>query len=501
MSAAGVLRCWLAVALWAGQGAVKGAVGSEPVRPPNIILVLADDLGYGDLGSYGHPRIRTPHLDALAEEGTRFMQFYVAHSVCSPSRAALLTGQYPSRWSIYAHFAWLSANAARGMPDWLDPAAPMFPRALQAAGYRTAMFGKWHLGGGSGRMFGGRAINSERAPPVVEYGFDETRVVVGNGPTWHGAEHRAEAHELYPYADDYFVTWSSRMIVDEGVDFMARHVRRHPGRPFLLNLWLHDPHVPLTPTAEMELPYAEVIDAGKRAYYAVVSHMDTQIGRLLRELDRLNLTENTLVIFTSDNGAAARSGSQATGKVGNGVVLATDTAGSNGLLRGWKWHLHEGGVRVPLIMRWPGRIPAGRVDTDSVLSACDLAPTLVALAGAEMPVGYSPDGEDVRSSWYGRDSSRQSQLFWQNPTAKRRGPALAMRERSWKLLMESDGTNAELYELSIDARESKNLARHHPQELARLSHKLRRWSEGLPAPLVRVRVDLTVESPVVETGD
>ena len=130
----------------------------------NIIFILADDLGYGDLQSYGHPRIKTPHLDRLAGQGTRFTQFYVSHSVCSPSRASLLTGQYPSRWNIYAHLAWLRSNAQRGMPDWLDAGAPSLPRVLQQAGYRTALFGKWHLGAAAGGISAARRSTAPRRP-------------------------------------------------------------------------------------------------------------------------------------------------------------------------------------------------------------------------------------------------------------------------------------------------------------------------------------------------
>src|SRR5688572_12611712 len=181
---------------------------------PNIVFIMADDLGYGDLGSYGHPRIKTPHLDQLAAEGTRYTQYYT-HAVCSPSRAALLTGQHPARWQIYAPIVWLSQNAKQNMPDWLDLRAPSLPRVLQQAGYHTALFGKWHLGGGSGRKFTGKDINSEDAPLPTVYGYDETRTYVGNGPGWRGTTPVAKPHEIYVVEDDEFVRWSSKLIADE----------------------------------------------------------------------------------------------------------------------------------------------------------------------------------------------------------------------------------------------------------------------------------------------
>ncbi|MSU64507.1 MAG: N-acetylgalactosamine-6-sulfatase [Opitutus sp.] len=470
----------ITAAAWA-LGAGAGATAAPSPRP-NIVVILADDLGYGDLGCYGHPRIKTPHLDRLAAEGTRFMQFYVPHSVCSPTRAAAVTGQYPSRWHTYAHFAWLSDNARRGMPDWLDVTAPSLPRALQQVDYRTALFGKWHLGGGSGRNFGGKAINSADAPPVTAYGFDEVRTVVGNGPTWLGLSPVEAPHDTYPYDDKAWGTESSRCIADSSIDFIERHVRDRAGRPFWLNVWLHNPHVPLLPTDEMRKPYADIGDRGTQAYYAVVTEMDRQIGRLLARLDELGLRENTLVLFTSDNGAPSREGSLDSGRA---INLAVDTAGNNGPLRGWKWHLHEGGIRVPFIVRWPGHVPAGRTDTASILNLCDFAPTFTRLAGASMPAGHRPDGVDMSDALFGRPFDRGQPMFWHNPTANRRGPQLAVREGPWKLLLEPDGTLVELYNLEQDIAESANVAGKNPGIVNRLSSLLRAWHRSLPPPLDR----------------
>jgi len=464
------------------------ASGETAPPQPNIIFILADDLGYGDLACYGHPRIKTPHLDQLAEEGTRFTQFYATHSVCSPSRSSVITGQYPSRWHVYAHFAWLSHNASRGMPDWLDSNAPSLPRALQQAGYRTALFGKWHLGGGSGRNFGGKKINSREAPAVAAYGFDEIRVFFGNGPTWRGTQPVEEPHDIYPYADSSLMTHSARLLSDAAIDFIDRHTQKAAGHPFFLNLWLHDPHVPLLPTEEMRQPYRDIEDPGMQAYFAVITEMDRQIGRLIAKLDQANLRENTLILFTSDNGAAARKGSLESGR---GLDLSTDTAGSNAPLRGWKWHLYEGGIRVPLIASWPGHIPAGRVDHSSLLNLCDLMPTFLSLAEAKVPPPQvTSDGVDATEAFLGRSFVRSRPMFWHNPTAKRRGPQLAMREGPWKLLMEPDGTLMELYNLVSDIGESNNLAKDHPEIAARLSSRLGQWHRSLPKPLDRITDNL-----------
>lgn len=478
------LFSFLLPALAATSMVSTAAVTAQPPQP-NILFIYADDLGYGDLACYGHTRIQTPNLDRLANEGTRFTQFYVSHAVCSPTRASLITGQNPSRWHIYAHLGWLSDNAKRGMPDWLDSQTPSVPRALQEAGYDTALFGKWHLGGGSGRNFGGKPINSAEAPPPTAYGFDEARVFGGNGPTWLGTNPVEAAHDVYPYADEEFVQWSSRIIADASINYLEARAQQDPARPFLLHVWLHDPHVPIAPTPAMMAPYEDITDLGKRAYYAVVTHMDLQIGRILAKLDELGLRENTLVIFTSDNGAAARLGSQDTGRAA-GLPLDTDTAGSNAPLRGWKWHLYEGGIRVPMIARWPGNVPAGRTDATSVLSICDFAPTFTQLAGATMPNGYQTDGIDATSALAGLPFVRTKPIYWHNPTANRRGPPLAIREGKWKLLMEPDGTNAELFDLESDMAEQHNLAAADPELVKKLGNDLRTWFRSLPKPLDRV---------------
>jgi arylsulfatase A-like enzyme len=460
--------------------AVRAAEDHPIPARPNIVFILADDLGYGDLASYGHLRIKTPHLDQLAAEGTRFTQYYT-HAVCSPSRVALLTGQHPARWQVYAPIVWLSVNAKNNMADWLDPRAPSLPRALQQAGYHTALFGKWHLGGGSGRSFTGKAINSPDAPLPNAYGYDETRTYVGNGPGWRGTTPVAEPHDLYVVEDDEFVRWSSKLIADEAIAFLDRR-KAAPREPFLLQVHFHDPHVPLRPTEEMEKPYADITDLGARAYYAVVTDMDYHVGRILSQLDQLGLRDNTLVIFTSDNGTPARQGSRDTGRRRN----SNDTAGSNGPLRGWKWHLYEGGVRVPFIARWPGVIDEGKTDTSSVLNVCDFAPTFAHLAGARMPEGYVSDGVDITEALTTPNFSRQKPMYWYLPVANRRGPPIAVRDGNWKLLMEPDGTNAELFDLSSDPNEQHNLVAQEPAVVERLAAQTRRWLASLPRSLDRV---------------
>ncbi len=427
---------------------------------PNIVFFYADDLGYGDLACYGSKAAQTPRLDRLAREGTRFMQFYVSHCVCSPTRATAITGHFPARHRIHGHIAFFSANKSRQMPDWLDVKAPSFPRALQQTGYRTAMIGKWHLGGGSGSKWKSDkvVINHPDAPPVAEYGFDHVRSTFGNGPTWKNAKPWPQPHDIYPYADDEWATWSSRAIADETIAFLKQH-RESDQReqPVYVNVWFKDVHVPLKPTAEMRRPFAHLNDKAQ-VHYAMVRFMDGQIGRVLDTLEELGLARNTLVLFSSDNGAGKNRG------------------GSNRPLRDWKHSLYEGGIRVPLIVRWPDNVPAGRVDDTSVLNLADFIPTLGRHAGARMPEGYQSDGEDITAALLGKPFQRTKPQFWHYPTVAGRSPTLAIREGNWKLLSDPKTKRVELYDLENDMGEAVNQSQTHPDIVKTLQQKLSAWT-------------------------
>ncbi|MEO6245007.1 MAG: sulfatase-like hydrolase/transferase, partial [Opitutaceae bacterium] len=237
-----------------------------PVRP-NIVFILADDWGWGDLSSRGHPWLKTPNLDRLASSGTDFRQFTVASGVCSPSRAAILTGQFPARFSIHGHFATVESHVQRGMPDWLDPKAVLLPRLLQQAGYATAHFGKWHLSN----------IMVPDAPLPARYGYDATGTYNSPGPQ-------------LPVHDD----------VKRSIAFIEES--HAAGKPFFLNLWVHEPHTPHYPQPEYLSKFAHLQTEAQRIYAAVIAHADARIGELLATLDRLGLAANTLVVFTTDNG-------------------------------------------------------------------------------------------------------------------------------------------------------------------------------------------------------
>jgi N-acetylgalactosamine-6-sulfatase len=431
------------------------AAAGQPAPPrPNIIFILADDLGWGDLGCYGHPHIKTPHLDRLAREGTLFTHFYVNGSVCSPSRCAFFTGQYPARHRIHGHYSTRAQNEARGMSNWLEPAVPNVARLLRDAGYATAHVGKWHLGNNAG------------GPATEKYGFD----FVGTTEVGSAAG---------PPGDPHFRARSTALFVDEALRF----VDAHKAGPFYLQLWTLVPHATLNPTDEQMRPYAQFRAGGRNfahasaaeIFYASVTDLDAQIGRLVAGLEKRGLAQNTLVFFSSDNGPedihvrnAGHSG-----------------IGSAGPFRGRKRSLYEGGVRTPGIAWWPGHVPAGRVENEAVVAGVDWLPTICRLAGATVPADHRLDGEDTSDVLLGKSRPRGKPLVWEwrfrvlgEPF--HHSPMLAIREGPWKLLLNPDRSRLELYDIPRDPTELANLADKHPQIVERLAAQALAWQRELP---------------------
>ena len=432
---------------------LAGTAFAATARPPNVIFILADDLGWGDLGCYGHPNLRTPYIDRIAKEGTLFTQFYVNGSVCSPSRTAFMTGQFPARHKVHSAIGGKEQNATLAIADWLDLKVPTVASLLQKSGYATAHFGKWHLGKGAG------------APLPTAYGFDESRAINGNGPTW-------------DEPDVTFRAKSSAAIVDETIRF----IRANKDKPFYVQTWMLIPHATLNPTEEQMKPYQRLAPLGDipfktaaQVHYSSITDMDKHIGRLMASLDELGLAENTLILFSSDNGPedihirnAGHSG-----------------VGSAGPFRGRKRSLYEGGIRVPGIVRWPGKVPAGKIDDTAVFAGVDWLPTLAKLANAPLTAGHKLDGEDMSDVLMGKTRARSTPLFWEwrlrvigEPFHQ--SPMLAMREGDWKLLMNPDRSRVELYEITKDLTQLSNVAEKNPQIVARLSERLLAWQKELP---------------------
>jgi len=432
---------------------------AEPARP-NILFIFTDDFGWGDLGSYGGRFVPTPNLDRMAKEGIRFTQFYVASPICSPSRAACTTGMFPARWRMTSYLQTRAGNAKCDQADFLDPRAPSLATLLKSAGYATAHIGKWHMGGG-------RDVTN--APSIGRYGFDEWV------STW-------ESPDPHPYITGSNWIWSAQdkvkrwdrtaFFVDKTLDFL----RRHPNQPCYINLWPDDTHTPFVPSAQMKKKHnAGNNPNGEPNFKGVLEEYDRQMGRLFDGLTQLGAATNTLVLFSGDNGPLP-------------TYQQRRTAG----LRGSKLSLYEGGTREPLLVWWPGRAPAGRMNERTVFTAVDLLPTLCAIGRASIPPGIASqlDGEDLSAALSGDSTVRRKPVFWEYgrntngfaypPEPHNRSPNLAVRDGDWKLLINADGSGAELYDLANDPKEEKNLAATRPEIAKRLSDQALSWRKALP---------------------
>ena len=360
---------------------------------PNVVLVFIDDMGWGDFSCFGNEDAQTPNVDRLAAEGIRFEQFYVNSPICSPSRTAISTGQYPQRWRITSYLNNRKDNKRRGMAQWLDPKAPMLARSLQSAGYATGHFGKWHMGGQ-------RDVND--APPITDYGFDESLTnFEGMGPKllpltlkpgqeepgkiWAKAENLGEGFRWMQRSE---ITTG---FVDAALPFIDQAVA--DGKPFYINLWPDDVHSPFWPPVETWGDGSK-----RRLYLSVLEAMDQQLGRLFNRVrNDPKLRENTLILVCSDNGP----------ELG---------AGRAGPFRGHKTHLYEGGVRSPLVAWGPGILKKeGFVDRVSVFSAIDLTPTLLSLTSTSAPEAVEFDGESLVSALVGEGGSREAPIFFRRP--------------------------------------------------------------------------------------
>lgn len=455
------MRCGVQAFVW-GILVLCCLVGARPVvaaEQPNILFIFADDWGWGDLSCHGHPYVRTPNIDRLAREGTDFHRFTVASGVCSPSRTAVMTGQFPARWNIDGHFAWVDQNAKRNMPDWLDLRAPTLPRMLQQAGYATAHYGKWHL---ANDMI-------PDSPLPGDYGYDD-----------YGAFNCAG--EQMPVHDD-----AGRTIA-----FIEQAVTA--GKPFFVNLWIHEPHTPFHVIPKYRWWFRDSgLSEEDEIYAATLAHADERIGQVLDTLDRLGLTENTLVVFSSDNGPARAAGpaklelsyDTATG-AGFGLAASKGITGGR---KGYKAALFEGGIGVPFIVRWPGKVAAGGVDDATLISAVDLLPTFCEVAGAALPEGYTADGVSQVRALQGTPAPRRERpLFWKADSpwpAPKNKPfhwaAWAVVDDHWKLVANKDLSFVELYNLEEDPLEKTNLASRLPEQVTALKTMLQAWQASLPA--------------------
>ena len=440
----------------------------EPnIERPNIVVIFIDDMGFADPSCFGNPLIETPHIDQLAAEGIKLTNFYVNSPICSASRVAITTGQYQGRWKIHSFLNTRAGNANRGMANFLDLAAPTTVKKLKAAGYATAHFGKWHMGGGR---------DVDDAPLPQAYGFDESLVsfeglgdrIISNPK---GVE---RAQELGHGKIIPCQRWEKMQIqTDRTIDF----IRRNRDVPFYVRLFpndVHDAHVPRPGSDEKYKAVSD--DPFVRKFFAVLEEVDQQIGRLVATIDELKLDKKTLILFTSDNGPTDWPKKYRTGP----------PAGYAGPYRGRKWSLFEGGIRMPFIARWVGTIPSGVEDDSSVMSAIDISPTICRFAG--VPVEDALDGLDRSDVLLGKPSPRAEPVFWQygHPHAILKGgkpehqsPTFAMRDDRWKFLVNPDGSEAQLFDLKRDESEKTNLLSKYPTRAREMADQISEWAQEI----------------------
>jgi len=457
-------------AVLAGNGLAQ-TTATESARKPNVIMVFTDDMGYGDISSFADTplKVKTPNIDRLAKEGMKFTQYYVNSPICSPSRAAVLSGMFAPETGITSFLHEREENYTADQNDYMDPAIAHLPKSFDAAGYATAHIGKWHLGGGR---------DVDNAPSIGEYGYDEFY------STWESPDRDPKLGTTMPpwnkKKDPGQVDrWDrTRYMVDKTLDFM----KRHEGEPAFITLWPDDLHTPFWPSPEMVEKYkgeAGAFDPIEN-FYGVLEEYDRQIGRLLDGLKAQGMEENTIIFFTGDNGPAPH----------------YDHTRTNGM-RGMKISLYEGGIRQPFLIRWPGHIPAGSENNETVLTSIDLLPTLTALAGIEITPAANGkmDGEDLSQAMLGARVKRKGTLYWEHgrrnedgtprkgiPLAKNenRSPNLAIREGEMKLLINDDGTSPMLYNVKQDPKESKDLAGEQKETVETLKAKVLDWQKSLP---------------------
>lgn len=428
---------------WSRRAFLSAATGLSQMLPaapqrPNIVFIWGDNLAYADVGVYGNPNAKTPALDRMAEQGVRFTQFYVAHVVCSPSRCGLLTGRQPFRSGI-VHV--LRPDSPSGIPaDEITLA-----EALRAQGYATLHIGKWHLG-------------DRREYLPTQHGFDHYFGIpysMDMAPT-----HLYRDNEIIEDLEGSKVETITERYADEAIQFIARN----RNRPFFLYFSHTLPHHPLN------LP-PRALNPGRSLYDDAITHLDEQTGRVLAALDKYNLSENTLVIFSSDNGPS-RAG------------------GNTGGLRGGITDAHEGGLRAPFIARWPGKLPAGKIIRTPAI-AYDVFPTLVRLAGGKLDPNRIYDGQDIWPLTSGQGEFRREKpfiwVFLDNVTTIRDGP--------WKMHVghrEAALPKPELYNIEEDPGETRSILDNHPEIAARLRRQIEEFQATVPKAW---RLDYVVRDP------
>ncbi|MBK8035797.1 MAG: sulfatase-like hydrolase/transferase [Verrucomicrobiaceae bacterium] len=424
------------------------AISTTFAAKPNVMVIIADDLGYHDLGFQGSKEIPTPHLDKLASNSLRCTNGYVSHSFCSPTRAGIMTGRYQHRFGHENNPAWLPESATAGLPL----AETTFPSLMKQAGYTTGAIGKWHLG-----------AHPQFHPN--KRGFDEYFGALGGGHQYFPGD-KGGAEYTIPLnrngTDEAQTKYLTEQFGDEAAAFVGRHAS--DGKPWMLYLAFNAPHTPLQAPKEWLEKFAHIQPEQRRTYAAMVAAMDAAIGGVMAKLDETKQTENTLIFFVSDNG-----GPNLSARLG---VNFTD----NSPLRGAKGDLHEGGMRVPFLVSWPAKIKPGTYEQPVI--ALDFLPT--SLAAAESAAPGNLDGVNLLPYLTGeKTTAPHDTLFWRTGGP---GGTNAVRRGNMKLVRAGKAA-PELYDLASDIGETQNIAAEKPQVVAELVAAIAEWEKGTIAPL------------------
>ena len=439
--------------------------------PPNIVFILADDLGWADLPVYGNTFNEAPNIDKLAAAGMRFTNAYAACPVCSPTRASIQSGQYPARVGVIdfitGHWRpYEEVIVPKNRTQYLPPEIETIAESLKKAGYSTGYFGKWHLG------------NSPKSSPENQ-GYDKVHVYNGGG-FYHP--------KFSPTPQKQYNGRLSEILTDMSIDFMEENNPLKTGNPFFLFLAHYDVHVQLDADKELINKYLRKVRKdnypGNAVYAAMIEHVDNSVGQIMKKLKDLGLEENTMVIFYSDNGGLISRFDKIPLIAKNSLHYYKNSpfkyiATSNAPLRAEKGTVYEGGIREPLIVKWPGKIEAGS-ESEAIVSSIDFYPTLLELAGVEKPEQVL-DGKSIIPELLENKYDSERAIFWHYPVYHHDVPASAVRKGDWKLVQNLVTGEFSLYNLRADISEAMDLSELYPEKTAELKRVLKSWQKDVSA--------------------
>lgn len=427
---------------------ILGACQATVAKPTNFIQILTDDQGWGDLGCYGHKLIKSPHIDKLAADGLKFTHSYSSAGVCSPARAAILTGRTPFRAGVYH---WIHDKHSLHLPA----SEITIPQVLRQNGYQTAHFGKWHLSyyANDPHTFGGD-LAEPKQPTMKHYGYDY----------WYGTGNVARPSHKNP--ENFFRNGKSvGQLQGFAAQIVATDVDRwlaedhQADKPFFMTVWLHEPHGPINTDPRFMDLYGPEYDTKLKQYLGNITQIDEAVGAIVKSIEKAGLTENTLIWYASDNGPAGAGDNNP----------KTNHRGSTGGLRGRKSYTYDGGIRVPAVIKWPTGIKNPGRTSDVPNVGHDMFPTILDIAGLPLPQDRVIDGTSILPLLQDGPFERKLPLYWRNGKEDMR---VAIREGDWKLLCDSKRTTWELYNLIDDPNETKDMSKSQPELFERMKATL-----------------------------